>query len=480
MRRYLALVAVLVLVASACSLPEPTAARRGGAADKPPTTSTTVFDLEETTTSTAPEAEPLTLDEQVTATIADLEVFWDAALPAAYGIAHESPNILGGYDVAVDGPPPCGDEVLEPSIAVGNAFYCPPDDTIAWDEAELFPSLYGDFGGFAVSLVLAHEWGHAIQARVGVDPTLPTIVRELQADCLAGAWAGQAMAGGVDPEGGMPGLVPVGEEELDVATAGYLLFRDPTGTEAAQPGAHGNAFDRIGAFLEGVRGGVGDCTDYPVDFPPITQTGFRSVAEAQSGGNLPAEEVFPTLSATLESYWSDTGPTLGIAWDGFDDVVAYGDEGPPACPTGYADPATVSGGIAFCPDQDVLALDGSQVLDPLYDNFGDFGPAFVFGVAWAQKALLLAGFEPATVEGRLAADCLTGNWAGSAVTGLPTGDTLPDGEPQVISLSPGDLDEAIQAILFLGDVQVGEVDAFERVEAFRLGFFGEPQDCLGG
>ena len=82
-----------------------------------------------------------------------------------------------------------------------------------------------------MSLVLAHEWGHAVQRRGSVDQTLPTVVRELQADCFAGAWAGDAT--------GENGRIRVGPTELDTATAGYLLFRDPTGTSARASGAHG-------------------------------------------------------------------------------------------------------------------------------------------------------------------------------------------------------------------------------------------------
>ena len=53
------------------------------------------------------------------------------------------------------------------SEVAGNAFYCEQGDFVAWDEQGLFPKLRQQYGDFAPALVLAHEWGHAVQARVG-------------------------------------------------------------------------------------------------------------------------------------------------------------------------------------------------------------------------------------------------------------------------------------------------------------------------
>ena len=50
------------------------------------------------------------------------------------------------------------------------------------------PSCASNFGEFAVGLVFAHELGHAVQARVGYNPSA-TVYLEQQADCFAGAWA---------------------------------------------------------------------------------------------------------------------------------------------------------------------------------------------------------------------------------------------------------------------------------------------------
>ena len=63
--------------------------------------------------------------------------------------------------------PPCQGERLSYRDVAGNAFYCCGDNFVVYDDAHLFPDLYADIGPFAVALVLAHEWGHAVQDRAG-------------------------------------------------------------------------------------------------------------------------------------------------------------------------------------------------------------------------------------------------------------------------------------------------------------------------
>ena len=87
--------------------------------------------------------------------------------------------------------------------------------------------LFEEFGDFTVALVLAHEWGHAIQARYGFDDfNSPTVVSELQADCFAGGWTGASPAARATSR-----LAP---GDLEEAMAGFLLIGDSLGSA---PGA---------------------------------------------------------------------------------------------------------------------------------------------------------------------------------------------------------------------------------------------------
>ena len=65
------------------------------------------------------------------------------------------------------------------------------------------PHLAKTFGTFSVALVLAHEWGHAIQDRAGNDDE-QTVYLEQQADCFAGAFLDHVAENGnaLDAEAG--------------------------------------------------------------------------------------------------------------------------------------------------------------------------------------------------------------------------------------------------------------------------------------
>ena len=74
-------------------------------------------------------------------------------------------------------------------------------------------------------MVLAHEWGHAIQKRTSL-PSDHTIVVETQADCYAGAFTAWALHGNAPH-------FQITRPDLDRALSGFLLFSDPVGANAA-------------------------------------------------------------------------------------------------------------------------------------------------------------------------------------------------------------------------------------------------------
>ncbi len=176
--------------------------------------------------------------------IASLEEYWAQAMPAELGAEYSDPERYSYYR-GEEGGPRCGGEAAPPK----NAFYCPAGDFIAWDETGLMIPYYVQAGDFAAAFVLAHEFGHAMQARLP-QKERPGILNELQADCFAGAWARYVQD---------QGLLEAGD--LDEATLAVFSARDLPGTDFTDPRAHGSGFERTRAFTDGYEGGPGPC--YP-------------------------------------------------------------------------------------------------------------------------------------------------------------------------------------------------------------------------
>ena len=175
-------------------------------------------------------------DEETAVRIVD--TFWRTWF-ADRGRRYQPPQVEGGY-VGRDGPSCAG----EPSVP-GNAYYCPDGNYLAWDE-NLMRAGYTQIGDAWVYLVIAHEWGHAIQAQLPDRYLSPAI--ELQADCLAGA----ALQGAADQ--GLVRIEPGDDEEI--AQTLEAVADDYPWTDQR---SHGDANQRTAAFRAGVSRGVDSC-----------------------------------------------------------------------------------------------------------------------------------------------------------------------------------------------------------------------------
>ena len=177
--------------------------------------------------------------------IASLDEFWARELPATFDATYTRPTRFVYYRPEQEAGPRCGSE----QAPAKNAFYCSAGDFIAWDESGLMIPYYVSSGDFAAAFVLAHEFGHAMQVRLPEQEQLG-VLRELQADCFAGAWARDVQE---------QGLLEAGD--LDEATLAVFSARDVPGTPFTDPRAHGSGFERTRAFADGYEGGAGTC--YP-------------------------------------------------------------------------------------------------------------------------------------------------------------------------------------------------------------------------
>lgn len=136
-----------------------------------------------------------------------------------------------------------------------NASFCPADDSISWD-TDYMNSMFAERGSFAPAMFLAHEWGHVVQRRAGVQPPVSDKPTELQADCLAGVFAAREQAVGV-----------LGAMDVMVAWDAFCSWGDPFTSPWFAQGPHGTCFERRSAFIRGYEQGracVGTlCTQAP-------------------------------------------------------------------------------------------------------------------------------------------------------------------------------------------------------------------------
>ncbi|MFI0357562.1 neutral zinc metallopeptidase [Actinomadura sp. 9N407] len=167
--------------------------------------------------------------------------FWRTHWQELFTGDYRRPTVRGLYDGRDPaGAPVCANERLEPD----NAAYCPSADFLAWD-VTLMRTGYAR-GDSWVYLVIAHEWGHAVQNRLRRG--LVSAAAELQADCLAGAALYGAAADGT------LAFEPGDAEEI---VRGFRVIGDDV--PWTRPGDHGSAAQRLRAFSRGGDGGVKSC-----------------------------------------------------------------------------------------------------------------------------------------------------------------------------------------------------------------------------
>ena len=183
------------------------------------------------------------IDREALLAIDDIEDFWSQ---------HYSDSFAGKFApvsrlVSVDprsAETVCGEQA---SAFDYNALYCAPDDLIAGDRVNLMPVAKEFFGDMEINGLLAHEYGHALQSRAGLvgEQRSSILVREQQADCLAGVYMRWVA------EGHSPRFSINTTRALDQVMAGAIAGRDPVSTFdtlVLDPPSHGTALDRVSAF----------------------------------------------------------------------------------------------------------------------------------------------------------------------------------------------------------------------------------------
>ena len=432
-------------------------------------------------------------DQTVKNALSDVFTFWQAQYPKVSG--GKPLQELSGKLYSVDGQNPSAEATENgcmrkagSDIVINNAFYCELDDSIAWDRnpEHLVPALGAKYGPLLVAMVFAHEFGHAVQARLGLfNQQVGTIVHETQADCAAGAFTAYVLSNQAPHSRATPA-------DVDRALIGYLNVRDDTPVSQGEI-SHGDGFDRISAVADGLDKGVTACFAADWADRKFTERPFTpGSSDEQQQGNEPFEQVIdprPTepnggggggLQPDLNRFWKQAAQSINKPWT--DVKIAKADHVPcnPTSEFGYCpDDNTVYFHVDFAEQaynsMTELKIDQQTGAVSVVENQpGDFALGTLFAYGWGMAVRhQLFGRSLDDTEALLAASCYTGAYA-KDINVEPT-------EPGKFTLSPPDMDEATSAVLGL----VGLDKAFgargttglNRVQAFTKGYNGGLSAC---
>lgn len=404
------------------------------------------------------------IDKLALSALSDIEEYWETAYTEAFDGEFEPADELISWDAASYEGEFCGDY----THGLVNAGYCIPQNTIGWDRGEMFPSLRSAHGEMAVTLVLAHEYGHAIQLQSRISRrTTDILVREQQADCLSGAYMRWVA------EGSSPRFTLSTADGLNTVLSALVQFRDPLLSEddmERSGNEHGSAFERVSAFQFGFTDGPTACAAIDLDEIESRRGDLPVSLASDQSGDLPVtEEAVRTLLDVLDATFAPAEPP----------TVTFDAGEAESCQDARPSPP-----VSYCPATNTLAVDlpelsamGQPSLEPSSDTLT--GDNTAYSIVASRYVLALQheqGLALDNAQTALRTACLTGAASASLVQ---------DGsnDNQAFVLSAGDLDEAVAGILTNGlvasDVNGATVPSgFSRIDAFRTGVLVDADRCF--
>ncbi|MBF6330296.1 metallopeptidase [Nocardia transvalensis] len=398
------------------------------------------------------------MDRLALNTLADLEEYWKVE----YGKNFPGTFAPANHFISWDAAAPRDQAVTfckTTTYRLVNAAYCKLDKTIGWDRGKLLPLVAGKYTKMAVVMVLAHEYGHALQDQARLNGFLtPGIVLEQQADCFAGVFLRHVAEGNsahftLNTTDGLDGV-------LGAAVA--VRDRDPNNPE----NVHGSAFERVSAVQIGWTDGTQACKSINRkeinkrrgDLPKTFEPGDK---ENQAPVDV---EWLTKLSQTLGRVYPVQAPPR---FD-YSGIV-------PNC--AGAEP------VSYCPASNTVGTDVPELAERAGAQPGADEPlSAVVGGNYNAFSVFISRYALAAQQDRklpltgdtagLRTACLTG-----AITTKLTDKTL---DPY---LDAGDVDAAVSGILADGLV-ASDVDGkvvrggYSRLDAFRTGVLDGEGACL--
>ncbi|MHA3020195.1 neutral zinc metallopeptidase [Mycobacterium sp. BMJ-28] len=404
------------------------------------------------------------IDRLAASSVSDIEEFWTQAYPQAFDGEFTPVDELISWDADGFDGEFCGSDTYN----LVNAAFCHDDNTIGWDRGVLMPSLRKANGDMAVTMVLAHEYGHSVQEQAKMArKSTPTLVSEQQADCLAGVYMRWVA------EGHSTRFTLSTGDGLNKLLAAMISFRDPLlneGDSAVGEDEHGSAFERVSAFQTGFTDGASSCAaidpaeikqrrgDLPVLLPE-DQSGELQITEAS------VRSVFDAMGILF----APTSPPE-LTFDR------------PDCSDAHSDAA-----VTFCPATNRISVDLHALESMGTQSDDEHGTGLTTGDNTAYSVLVSRYMQAIQHEhGGLALDSAAAALRTACLTGVATVKmthevNTPDGN--TIQLTAGDVDEAVSGILINGlvasDVNGESVPSgFSRIDAFRVGVLGDEDRCF--
>jgi predicted metalloprotease len=498
--RAVGVIASVALLVLACS--KPSAPTHVAGPILPPPNPSKVADkpVEDGFSGLVPDAPPPTrtvqdgdggeIDNLATLAVSDIEQFWTGAYAAPLKGKFAPVNDLFSYDSRYKNGMFCAAD----THGVPNAFYCPvkgtncPDDrpsppgectnsynTIGWDRGVLLPEQRSSGGDMGVVVVLAHEYGHAVQRMAGleINDKASQTVGEQQADCYAGVYMrwvadGKSKRFKLSTGDGLTKLLSV---MIGISDS---LVTSAVSERMKRRQVHGSAFERVTAFQFGFDDGVAACA--AIDENEIKQRRGNLPKEFVEEGQTGEYLISPDSAKILIEVMGKLFPLAKPPQLSFD---------PAFCPEARPNPTA-----SYCPSTNTIAVDMPKLVlmgtslargAPFQGTGPLFGDYTAFSVLASRYMLATqsqrGGLPLDNTNTGLRTACLTGVFT----TKFAKPATISNGAS--ISLSGGDLDEAVSGILTNGQV-AGDVNGqsaasvFARVDAFRTGVLSDEDTCF--